>query len=286
MTGWLLAITGTAIAAGAIVAYGLAVPSGDNPRVPIGTGLGLALGSAIGLGAWLTPSPSLALRLLGFAPMMLTGVALAIHSQRRVPTSELRVSVGDRLLAFEALTPEGERFRSSELAGRRVLLKFFRGEWCPFCQAELRRFDAMESELRRAGVEVVALSKDSPEAARHHRDRDGLRLRLLCDPELDVIRRYGVLHRKALQVAGKGRLRLFGLTVGSVASFQTMAAPTTLLIDENGVIRWIDQTDDYKVRSNTRRVLRAVYAAFGLPAPLGHEPVPSDTEVAEPCVDC
>jgi hypothetical protein len=41
-----------------------------------------------------------------------------------------------------------------------------------------------------------------------------------------------------------------------------MAIPTSLLVDENGVIRWIDQTDDYRLRSSNERVLQAVSEAF------------------------
>lgn len=42
-----------------------------------------------------------------------------------------------------------------------------------------------------------------------------------------------------------------------------MAAPTTLLLDEQSIIRWIDTTDDYKVRSSVERVLGAIDGAFG-----------------------
>jgi len=42
-----------------------------------------------------------------------------------------------------------------------------------------------------------------------------------------------------------------------------MAIPTTLLVDEQGVIRWIDQTDDYRLRSSNERVLKAIGEAFG-----------------------
>ncbi len=282
MTGWLLAFAGTATALLAIVDYGLRVRSGDNPRVPIRSGLGLLAGTSLGLAslAAATPAP------LPFSltPLAVAAFALAIHAQRRVPTATIRVSVGDALIPFSATTPEGTRFHSDSLRGRRVLLKFFRGEWCPFCQAELRRFDAMEPELRRLGIEVVALSKDPPADARRHRERDGLRLQLLCDPDLTVIRRYGLEHRKALQVAGRGRVPLFGLSVGLRPSFESMAAPTTLLVDERGVIRWIDQTDDYKVRSNTERVRAAIHEALGIPLAT---PRPTLELFDEPdCVDC
>ena len=44
-----------------------------------------------------------------------------------------------------------------------------------------------------------------------------------------------------------------------------MAIPTTLLIDEKGIIRWIDQADDYRLRSDNERVMTAVREVFGEP---------------------
>jgi hypothetical protein len=42
-----------------------------------------------------------------------------------------------------------------------------------------------------------------------------------------------------------------------------MAIPTTLLIDEEGIVRWIDQTDDYRLRSHNERILEVVESTFG-----------------------
>jgi peroxiredoxin len=228
--------------------------------------------------------------LISLGSLALAASLVLLHRMRRVPLGALRVRVGDRLLPFEAQTPEGERFASDALAGRRVLLKFFRGEWCPFCQAELKQFDAMREDLSAHGVEeVIALSKDTPEAAQRHRARDGLNMQLLCDPELRVIRQYGVEHKKALEISAGPRIALFGLAVGTRPAFRHMAAPTTLLVDEHGVIRWIDQTDDYKVRSSSERVLGAVEAAFGAsarkrtPASVHSAVVRADEPSCAPC---
>ncbi len=55
---------------------------------------------------------------------------------------------------------------------------------------------------------------------------------------------------------------LFGLPLALIPSVKTMAIPTSLLLDEQGVIKWIDQTDDYRLRSNEARVLAAIEDAF------------------------
>jgi len=119
----------------------------------------------------------------------------------------------------------------------------------------------MQSDLDQHGVGLIALSKDTVEEAATHKTRDGLSMTLLADPKLDVIRQYGVEHHKALGFK-TGAFTLFGIPLALTASFKTMAIPTSLLIDENGVIRWIDQSDDYRLRSSNERVLQAVREAF------------------------
>jgi peroxiredoxin len=120
----------------------------------------------------------------------------------------------------------------------------------------------MQAELAEHGVSVVALSKDSVADAARHKTRDGLRFTLLSDPDLTVIKQYGVEHHKALEFSTVS-FSLFGIPLALVPSVKKMAIPTTLLLDEQGVIRWIDQADDYRLRSNEERVLEAVRAAFG-----------------------
>ena len=125
----------------------------------------------------------------------------------------------------------------------------------------MRRFEAIRPELEARGVRLVAISKDSPEDAARQLERDGLHFSLLADPRLKVIRQYGLEHHKAIEFS-TGSFTLFGIPLAFVPSFETMAIPTTLLVDEGGTIRWIDQADDYRLRSDPARVLEAIDAAF------------------------
>lgn len=111
-------------------------------------------------------------------------------------------------------------------------------------------------------MELVALSKDSVADAARHLERDGLtKTTLLSDPELEVIKAFGLEHLKALEFS-TGRFTLFGIPLALVPSYKAMAIPTTLLLDEQGVVRWIDQADDYRLRSDGERVMGAVRRVF------------------------
>jgi len=108
-------------------------------------------------------------------------------------------------------------------------------------------------------IEVVALSKDTPEQVQSHIERDGLTITLLSDPKLNVIKDFGLLHQKAIQFK---TVDVLGVPLGVPSGFPTMAIPTTLIIDEGGIVRWIDQADDYRMRGDEARVRGAVENAF------------------------
>jgi len=119
----------------------------------------------------------------------------------------------------------------------------------------------MEPRFEKYNVSIVALSIDTAEEAAIHKDRDHLKLKLLSDSNLNVIRQYGVEHHKSLGFKTT-KFIIRGIPLAVTPSFKAMAIPTTLLIDEDGIIRWIDQPDDYRLRSNGDRVLDAVKRVF------------------------
>ena len=120
----------------------------------------------------------------------------------------------------------------------------------------------MRPALEKYSVTIVALSKDTVEKAADHKSRDHLRLTLLSDPDLNVIRQYGVEHHKAFGFTTT-KYSIGGIPLALTPSFTAMAIPTSLLVDENGIIRWIDQAEDYRIRSNRERVIKAVEGVFG-----------------------
>lgn len=129
----------------------------------------------------------------------------------------------------------------------------------------------MRPALEGHGVTVVAISKDTVPQAGAHRLRDGLSITLLSDPDLSVIRRYGLVHRAGLEFF---TFYVAGIPLGWPTGFRQMAIPTTLLVDETGVVRWVDQATDYRLRGDEARVLAAVRAAFPTGAPPPTSPSP------------
>ncbi len=107
----------------------------------------------------------------------------------------------------------------------------------------MRRWEELRPELDEYGVQLVALCIDTPEQIREGMGKHGSKAVMLSDRDMSVARLYNVenLNPKINFGAAEG-----------------LPIPTTILADRDGVVRWIDQTDDYRVRSQPDRVLRAL----------------------------
>jgi peroxiredoxin len=108
--------------------------------------------------------------------------------------------------------------------------------------AELQGLGAALSEAERAGVEVVAVSPDRNEQSQRLANGLHLGYRFLADPDLTVTRSYGLIHRRG----GPG-----GVDV---------PRPATVVLDRDGVVRWLSLSDNYQVRPDPGDVVRAVRA--------------------------
>lgn len=113
------------------------------------------------------------------------------------------------------------------------------------------------------GVSIVALSRDTQDEVKKQLERDKLSFCLLSDPKLAVIKQFGLIHQKALAFQ---TFHVLGIPLGWPTKFQRMAIPTTLIVDESGTVRWIDQADDYRQRGDQARIRDALTEVFGTPS--------------------
>lgn len=116
-----------------LVTYFRTIPGGKVPASIVGVQLKLwlGLGLAAAAVAWDVRSglPGAAVIAPAAFATMMGAFVLWLLSNRATPVGDLKVKVSDKLLPFEATISDGSVFRSGSLAGKRTLLKFFRGGW-------------------------------------------------------------------------------------------------------------------------------------------------------------
>jgi peroxiredoxin len=223
--------------------------------------IGASVASALLGMAGLLSGPSMAGGIAAGVSVVSNALFLVLCAMSRQATPTPAVSVGAAIVPFTAVDDEGRTFNLGDLRGRPFLLKFFRGHWCPYCVAELRRWNELLPELDARGIGIVTICSDLPEQIRKGRRKHGLRSVMLSDPELAITDLYNLRNPKSL--APKP-----GVVIA-------LPIPTTILVDAGGIVRWIDQASDYMQRSDPPRVLAAIRSAFG--ERLEHEPPRRET---------
>lgn len=94
-------------------------------------------------------------------------------------------------------------------------------------------------EFQAAGIRPVAISVDSPQTSANLRRDAGYSFTFLSDPTTEVIRRYHLLHP------------------GGGPDKHDIARPAEFLVDSHGVIRWVNFTEDIRVRARAEEMLAA-----------------------------
>jgi peroxiredoxin len=116
---------------------------------------------------------------------------------------------------------KGEQVSLSDFKGRRLMLVFYPSDFSPVCTDQLSVYQEVLGEVQEAGVELVGVSVDSSWTHRAFRKQLGIEIPLLADfhPKGEMSRRYGAY------------LEDWGTTNRSL-----------VLIDEEGVVRWVHES--------------------------------------------
>jgi hypothetical protein len=115
-------------------AYLASIPKGNVAARPVGSIILQLLGVGLAIVGVTWPlceggAPGVGLIIPASLATMMGGLFLFLLTQRKTPIGNIKVSVGDKLLAFASQDSDGNSFHSDSLAGKRVFLKFFRGGW-------------------------------------------------------------------------------------------------------------------------------------------------------------
>ena len=184
--------------------------------------------------------------------MALAATAIAATEIAGVPTDAAQVkplAVGDRAPVFAAQTTLG-RMRSFSPNGYRkpTIVIFYRGGWCPYCNAQLSDLHTVEPRLRARGFEIVFLSTDQPKLLYSSLKAADIHYTLLSDSHLKAARAFHVAYHVNDDLLAK--MRDYGVDLEATTGTRQheLPVPSVFLIDTSGIIRYVYSNPDYRIR--------------------------------------
>jgi len=151
------------------------------------------------------------------------------------------------------------RFISGE-QDKPVVLTFFRGGWCPYCNMHLSEMRLAEEQLKEMGFDIWFISIDKPELLLESLDDPDIGYTVYSDSALNATRTFGLAFRVDDELNERYLSYDIDLEKASGENHHVLPAPATFIIGRDGIINFAYINPDYKVRLHPNVLLAAAQA--------------------------
>lgn len=173
------------------------------------------------------------------------------------------LNVGDQAPDFTLNDANGNPVQLTELLKQGpVILNWYRGGWCPYCNLTLRSYQANLDQIAQAGATFVAITPETPDNSLTTTQKNELEYPVLSDPGNQVARQFGLVFRLQDDLAEIYNDR-FDLNGYNGDSSNELPLAATYVIDSDGTIRFAFLSPDYRERAEPSEVIAATQSLAG-----------------------
>lgn len=214
--------------------------------------------------------------LLLAAALLLPGLAAHAEVSLATKTPDLKVtdastlgtnvdgiglSAGDTVPAFVTATHEGAEISLSELTEQGPLLViFYRGGWCPYCNLQIRQMTQAWPEFESRGVLPVLISVDQTDGAALAQRTYEIPFPVLSDSSLAAHEAFEVV--LDLDMVTTTAYKAYGIDLEEWSGRDDgkIAVSSAFLVDREGAVQWAHVDTDYKTRPSVKQLLAVIDA--------------------------
>jgi peroxiredoxin len=180
----------------------------------------------------------------------------ATEQLRLSKTVDRAVKEGDRAPNFRLPGVDGKEVELDRLleAGP-VVLCFYRGQWCPYCNLELRAYQRALPQLKALGASVVAISPQTPDHSAATAQSNELGFPVLSDVGLNTARAYGLAFDLPPELVDLYQSFKNDLVRWNGAGGWALPIPAVYLIGQDGRVLLAHVDPDYRERMDPETVL-------------------------------
>lgn len=136
---------------------------------------------------------------------------------------------------------------SAEIKKGPVILTWYRGGWCPYCNLALAYLQRFLAQFREAGAELIAITPEKPDETLTTKEKHDLEFEVLTDADNKIAKLYGGVH--TLNQEGKVFYKDRGVFGYYDSEIQEFPVPATYIISPDGRVLYAFVESDYRQRA-------------------------------------
>lgn len=170
------------------------------------------------------------------------------------------LSSGDKAPNFITEDVNGKGIELNSLIEKgKVVVLFYRGQWCPVCEKHLSAFQEEVSQILDKGASVIAVTPETIDNAKVMMGKTGMTFSVIADPDGQIMKDYDVL----FHVTDKYEKKIASLFNTDIAENNAsqealLPVPATYIINQNGIIEKVFFNYNYKIRASVSEILEVL----------------------------
>ena len=169
------------------------------------------------------------------------------------------LKAGDLAPSFELPDGDGMLWRSEDmLRGGPLVIVFYRGRWCAYCNAQLSALQEIHQQIAAAGASLVAISPQTQKHSYMTRDMHKLRFPVLSDQGNQVARQFGLVYRLSPEMQAMYESIMTKLPGYNGDQSWELPLAATYVVQPDGKISWAGVDADWRHRPEPKELLQVV----------------------------
>ena len=193
-------------------------------------------------------------------PDFMKGVDEAIDKAKAFQQGSDALKIGEKALNFKLPNPQGKLISLSSLLEKGpVIVTFYRGSWCPYCNLQLRALQAKLADIHKLGASLVAISPEVPDESLTENEINKMEFTVLSDQDAKVASQYGVAWEVPEFLLDHMRVdRQLDLKKINNGNASVLPIPATFILNTDGIVKWSYVNVDYRTRSEPDEIVEVL----------------------------
>lgn len=193
-------------------------------------------------------------------PEFMKGVDEIINEAKAFQKGKNAVKIGEKAPNFELPNPLGKQIELFDLLSKGpVVVTFYRGSWCPYCNLQLRALQDKLKDIHQLGATLVAISPEAPDSSMTKTEISNMKFTVLSDQDAKVASKYGVAWEVPEFLLDHMQIdRNLDLKKINNGNDRILPIPATFLLGNDGIVKWNYVNVDYRTRSEPDEIIEAL----------------------------
>lgn len=166
---------------------------------------------------------------------------------------------GDKIPEFKLKNAFGELVSSDELLGKGpLIITFYRGAWCPYCNLELSAYQNILPEIKEAGGHLVGISPELPDTSMTLVEKHTLKFEILSDINNELAELFGLKFKLSPDLSAAYKGFGYDLVKAQGNDKYELPVPATYVVNSDGTIVLDYVNSDYTKRLGPKEALDAL----------------------------